>query len=127
MRARSEARGGIRGRVDAVCEGLPGAVLTHPFDNQHDAWKVGDKMFTCISSKLTGVSVKTPSIESARMMIEGGAALKAPYFHRSWVHLTPETDDDLLAAAIMRSYDIVRAGLTKKAQAALPERQKEAA
>ena len=117
----------LRDRVNRACKRLPGAVLSHPFDNKHDAWKVGGRMFTCIGSRLTGVSVKTPSVEAATMMIEGGAALKAPYFHRSWVHLTPQTDDDLLCAAILRSYDIVRAGLPKKVQAALPPRQEVAA
>lgn len=114
----------FRERVNAVCAPLPGAQLAHPFDGEHDSWKVGGKMFTCIGSRETGVSVKTPDMETASMMIESGAALKAPYFHRSWVHLTPETDDDLLRGAIERSYDIVRCGLTKKAQAALPERMR---
>ncbi len=118
----------LRGRVNAICTDLPGAELTHPWDGEHDAWKIGGKMFTCIGSMMTGVSVKTPDIETASMMIEGGAAEKAPYFHRSWVHLTPDTDDDLLRGAIERSYDIVRFGLTKKAQAALPARtEREAA
>ena len=115
--------GDLRVRVNRACDGLPGAVLGHPFDNEHDAWKVGGRMFTCIGSKRTGVSVKTPSIEAAQMMIEGGVGQKAPYFHRSWVHLTPETDDDLLRAAILRSYDIVRAGLPRKVQASLGARQ----
>ncbi len=66
---------------------LPGAQLAHPFDGEHDAWKVGGKMFTCIGmSGKTALSVKTPDVETASMMIESGAALKAPYFHRSWVH-----------------------------------------
>jgi predicted DNA-binding protein (MmcQ/YjbR family) len=109
----------LRDRVNAICTPLPGAELTHPFDNQHDAWKVGGKMFTCIGAKMSGVSVKTPDIESARMMIEGGAAERAPYFHRSWVHLPPQTDEELLRGAIHRSYSIVRSGLTKKLQASL--------
>ena len=118
----------FRDRVNAIGSALPGAQLAHPFDGEHDSWKIGGKMFTCIGSRETGVSVKTPDIETAAMMIESGAAIKAPYFHRSWVHLTPETSDDLLRGAIERSYDIVRGGLTKKAQAALPSRtEREAA
>ncbi len=112
----------LRGRVNAICTALPGAQLAHPFDGEHDSWKIGGKMFTCIGSHETGVSVKTPDVETAAMMIEGGVAIKAPYFHRSWVHLTPDTDDDLLRGAIERSYDIVRAGLTKRTQNALPAR-----
>ena len=110
----------FRTRVNAFASTLPGASLEHPFDEGHDAWKVGGKMFTCIGARQTGVSVKTPDVETAGLMIDSGTAQRAPYFHPSWVHLGPDIDDDLLRKAIDRSYAIVRGGLTKKAQAALP-------
>lgn len=114
---------GLRDRVNAIAEPLPGAVLGHPHDNQHDAWKVGDKMFTCIGAVAPGVSVKTADIETAQMLIEAGVANKAAYFHRSWVNLPVHTDEEELRHRIVTSYDIVRAGLTKKAQAELPQRE----
>lgn len=113
----------LRDRVNAIAEKMPGAELQHPFDNQHDAWKVGGKMFTCIGSMNTGVSVKTKDIETAQMLIEAGVGTKAPYFHRSWIHLGHDVADEELQHRIAVSYDTVRAGLTKKAQAALPPRE----
>ncbi len=113
----------LRDRVNAIAKGMPGAELTHPFDQGHDAWKVGGKMFTCIGAINPGVSVKTPDVETAAMLIEAGAATKAPYFHRSWVHLGDDCPEDELRHRIAISYDTVRNGLTKKAQAALPARE----
>jgi predicted DNA-binding protein (MmcQ/YjbR family) len=112
----------FRDRVNAIAGALPGAELTHPFDGGHDAWKVGGKMFTCIGAVIPGVAVKTPDIETARMLIDAGAAARAPYFHRSWVQVPEDAPDDALAHPIHVSYDIVRAGLTKRVQAALPPR-----
>lgn len=112
----------FRERVGAIAGALPGAELTHPFDGAHDAWKVGGKMFTCIGALTPGVAVKTPDIETAQMLIEAGAAARAPYFHRSWVQVPEDAPDDELAHRILVSYDIVRAGLTKTAQAALAPR-----
>jgi predicted DNA-binding protein (MmcQ/YjbR family) len=113
----------LRDRVNAIAARLPGAELTHPFDDRHDAWKVGGKMFTCIGATLPGVSVKTPDVETATMLIEAGAAGRAPYFHRSWVHVGEDAPDDELAHRIQVSYDTIRAGLSKKVQAALPARE----
>ena len=108
-----------RRAINAVCKNLPGAEVSDPWGGGHDAWKVGGKMFACIGSVTPGVSVKTDSIETATMLIETDVGLKAPYFHRSWILLPWETDEDELRHRIVESYKIVRAGLTKKAQAAL--------
>ncbi|MEL6617618.1 MAG: MmcQ/YjbR family DNA-binding protein [Pseudomonadota bacterium] len=113
----------LRARVNAIAEPLPGAVLEHPFDAGHDAWKVGGKMFTMIGSKGEGVSVKTPDVDTAAMLIDAGVARKAAYFHRSWVNLPDAVAEDELQHRIISSYDIVRGSLTKKAQAALPPRK----
>ncbi len=112
----------LRKAVDAICADLPGAEKSDPWGGGHDAWKVGGKMFACIGAAMPGVSVKTPDIETAEMLIEAGVGVKAPYFHRSWVNLPDGTTRDELRHRIVSSYDIVRAGLTKKAQAALPPR-----
>lgn len=96
--------------------------MSDPWGGGHDAWKVGGKMFACIGAKLLGVSVKTADIETAEMLIEAGVGRKAPYFHRSWILLPEDVQKEELAHRLRGSYDIVRAGLTKKAQAALSPR-----
>ena len=113
----------LRDRVNAICTPLPGAEKSDPWGGGHDAWKIGGKMFACIGAVAPGVSVKTPDIETAAMLIEAGVGSKAPYFHRSWINLPDKTDTDELRHRLYASYDIVRAGLTKKAQAAFPARE----
>lgn len=114
--------------IDTICAALPGARPSDPAAGELDAWKVGGKMFACFGHPDTGpddpigVSVKTPSVDDARMLIDLGRAVRAAYFHASWVQLPPELDipADEMADRIANSYRVVRAGLTKKAQAALP-------
>ncbi len=109
-----------RARVDAICAGLPGAEKSDPWGGGHDAWKIGGKLFACIGAATPGVSVKTESVETAAMLIEAGVGVKAPYFHRSWILLPDATPEDELTHRLVVSYKIVRGGLTKKLQAALP-------
>ncbi len=115
-----------RESVNAICRALPGAEWSDPWASSggggHDAWKVGGKMFACIGSRNDGVSVKTPDIETATMLIDAGVGDRAPYFHRSWIRLPFDAAPEELRHRIHSSYDIVRAGLTKKAQAALAPR-----
>ncbi len=108
--------------VNETCSNLPGAEHSDPWGGGHDAWKVGGIMFACIGTTNDGVSVKTPDIETAQMLIKVGVGTKAPYFHRSWVRLPWGTGDDELRHRLTVSYDIVRASLTKKVQATLPPR-----
>jgi len=105
--------------VNSLCAPLPGAEKSDPWGGGHDAWKVGGKMFACRGAMQTGTSVKTDSIETAQMLIDAGAAEKAPYFHRSWVLIPDGAAEDELRHRIDVSYRLVRGGLTKKAQAAL--------
>ncbi|WP_120635525.1 MmcQ/YjbR family DNA-binding protein [Ruegeria sp. EL01] len=111
-----------RDHVNSICRDLPGAEWSDPWGGGHDAWKIGDKMFACIGIKNDGVSVKTPDIETAQMLIDAGVGVKAPYFHRSWVRLPFDADVEEMRHRLTASYDLVRASLTKKAQAALPPR-----
>ena len=109
-----------RDAVNAFCASLPGSELSDPWGGGHDAWKVGGKMYACIGTMNAGVSVKTPDIETASLLIEMGRAVRAPYFHRSWVLLpwgSIETDE--MRERLHRSYVIMRSGLTKKLQATL--------
>lgn len=110
--------------VDAICGSLPGAVLAHP--PELISWKVGGKMFACIGQQngQDGVSVKTDSIETARMLIDAGAAIKAKYFHASWVRLAyASTPLDELRHRLLSSYDLIRASLKKGERDALPPRE----
>ncbi|MCB2117095.1 MAG: MmcQ/YjbR family DNA-binding protein [Rhodobacteraceae bacterium] len=108
--------------VNAICATFPGAEVSDPWGGGHDAWKVGGKMFACIGAVMPGVSVKTDSVETAEMLIAAGVAVKAPYFHRSWINLPWGSDEGELRHRLGRSYDLVRAGLPKKLQGALPPR-----
>ena len=108
--------------VNAICAGFPGAEVSDPWGGGHDAWKVGGKMFACIGAVMPGVSVKTDGTETAEMLIAAGVAIKAPYFHRSWVNLPWGTPEDELSHRLGRSYDLIREGLPRKQQAALPSR-----
>lgn len=111
--------------VNHLRASLPGASASDPWGGGHDAWKVGNKMFACIGARGDGVSVKTEDIEMALALIDMGRALKAPYFHRSWV-LVPfdrigpdDVTEDELRERLETSYRIIRSKLPKAIQATL--------
>ncbi|MCA0906709.1 MmcQ/YjbR family DNA-binding protein [Ruegeria marisrubri] len=108
--------------INSICKEFPGAELSDPWGGGHDAWKVGGKMFACIGIANDGVSVKTPDAETAQMLIDAGVAVKAPYFHRSWVRLPFDAETEELRHRLTVSYDLVRASLTKKLQSTLAPR-----
>ena len=108
-----------RDTVNDICRTFPGAEQSDPWGGGHDAWKVGGKMFACIGSKLPGVAIKTDSVETAEMLIEMGVGRRAPYFHRSWINIPWDLPADELRQRLAESYRIVRASLTRKAQAGL--------
>jgi predicted DNA-binding protein (MmcQ/YjbR family) len=109
-----------RAFVNACCARFPGAAVSDPWGGGHDAWKVGGRMFACIGAVQEGVSVKTPDVETAELLIDMGRAARARYFHRSWVFLpwglVPAEE---MRERLLTSYGIVRGGLPKKVQAAL--------
>jgi predicted DNA-binding protein (MmcQ/YjbR family) len=111
-----------RDLVNAICRELPDAEVSDPWGGGHDAWKIGGKMFACIGAIMPGVSVKTDSIETAELLIEAGVGVgvKAPNFHRSWINLPWGMPEDEVRHRIETSYRLVRGGLSKKVQAALP-------
>lgn len=115
-----------RGEVDALCAKLPGATLALP--PELVSWKVGGKMFVCFGGDgdMNGLSVKTQDAETAAMLIDAGPAIRAPYFHRSWVRLQfADADTSEAAHRIAVSYDIIRASLKKAVRDALPPRPEE--
>ncbi|MDO6730437.1 MmcQ/YjbR family DNA-binding protein [Marinovum sp. 2_MG-2023] len=111
--------------VNRICAALPGAEVSDPWGGGHDAWKVSGKMFASIGAVGDGVSLKTPDIDSAAMLIDLGRAIKAPYFHRSWVHVpfsmieNGEVPEDELRDRLENSYHLIRSKLPKKIQALL--------
>ncbi len=113
-----------RAQIDAICAALPGATPAHP--PELTSWKLGSKMFACFAGDgvKDGVSVKCRDIETAAMLIETGAAMRAPYFHGSWVRL-PYSVTSLEEAhhRIAVSCDIIRASLPKAQRSALPPRK----
>ena len=112
-----------REMVNRISAAFPGAERSDPWGGGHDAWKVGGKMFACVGTVGDGVSLKTPDLETAQMLIDAGIGVKAPYFHRSWIHMPfDRMQQDELRHRLEIAYDVIRSGLTKKAQAALPRR-----
>ncbi|MBV7409978.1 MmcQ/YjbR family DNA-binding protein [Maritimibacter sp. DP1N21-5] len=106
--------------VNEICATYPGAEVSDPWGGGHDAWKVGGKMFASIGAMGLGVAVKCPDVETADMLKEAGVAERAPYFHKSWVHLPfGATTEDEFRHRIRVSYDTIRASLPKKLQASL--------
>lgn len=111
-----------RALTDQICAALPGVHWASHHDGGLDAWKVGDKMFACIGMANDGVSLKCATADDAALLIDMGQAIRAPYFHRSWVRLpwgicpTDEWRD-----RVMTSYRLIRAGLPKKLKTQLDD------
>ena len=113
-----------RDLVHAICGALPGAEMSLPFGEGVEVWKVGEKIFASLFLARGGVTVKCKDVATADMLKEVGVAIKAPYFHKSWVQLPLETtEEDELRHRLEQSYDLIRASLTKKVQATLSPRQ----
>ncbi len=113
-----------RAAVNEMAGQYPGADWSEPFGPGHDVWKVGGKIFAAMGAQGLGVTVKCADVETARMLIEAGVGVKAPYFHRSWILLPFEgLDAGELRHRLDVSYDLIRGSLSKKAQAALPPRE----
>ena len=108
-----------RDTVTRICLSQPHATCDNNFGPGHDSWKVGGKLFAIVGSLGQAVSVKTDSVETARMLIDAGAATRAPYCHASWVNVPLDAPEDELAHRIGTSHALVHASLTRKARDAL--------
>jgi len=106
--------------VGKVCLALPGVTLDHPWDEGHDAYKVGGKMFAVVGS-MGGLSLKVSQI-AFEVLTETGRAKPAPYLARSsWIHLDDPDDwpDDELADQLRAAHEIIAAKLPKKVRTEL--------
>ena len=110
-----------RETVNTICASFPGAERSDPWGGGHDAWKVGGKMFASTGAVTPGVAVKTSSIEEAEHLEEMLGYPKAPYFHRSWVLIPFEAEEDALRHRIAASYDLIVAKLPKKTRDSLTD------
>lgn len=109
-----------RDEINTLCATHPGATASDP-TTELDSWKVGGKMFVCFGDRIDGFCTKTDSVETAQMLIDAGAATKAPYFHKSWVLVSFDVGADEAAHRIATSYDIIRKALPKKVRDTLAE------
>ena len=106
--------------VGEICLALPGVTLDHPFGDDHDAYKVGGKMFALVGG-MGGLSFKVSDI-AFEVLTGEGRARPAPYLARAnWVHLDDPADwlDPDLAEHLAIAHGIVAAKLTKKARTIL--------
>ena len=102
------------------CLSLPGAECVEQWGDDQ-VYKIAGKMFAATDKAVTKISFKC-SDEAFHVLTESGAAQPAPYLARAkWVQVTPKALPDAeLRQRITQAYTIVRSGLTRKAQAALP-------
>ena len=108
-----------RDDVNAICHAFRGETAANPA-TELDSCKVGGKMFACFGNPYaTRVAVKTDSAKTAMMLIDAGAATKAPYFHRSWVSVGFDADLFVLTNRIATSYTIIHNALPKRVRVAL--------
>lgn len=106
-----------RDTITRLCAAMPHATQDNTFGPAHDNWKVGGKLFAIHGP--TGVSVKTDSVDTARMLIDAGVAVRAPYCHASWVNVPHDADVEELTHRIGTSYALVLASLPRKMRDAL--------
>jgi len=108
--------------VRNYCKSLPHVTETVQWGNDL-VFKIGGKMFALAALEPSAVWLSFKcSPDDFADLTERPGIIPAPYLARAkWVAL--ETEDALSAADLKRylrqSYDVVRAGLPKKAQAAL--------
>ena len=108
--------------IRSLCLSLPGATESIQWGDDR-VFKVGGKMFAVIGAGIHADSMSfKASDESFRLLSEMQGLEPAPYLARAkWVRIKPLTalPPNELEAYLRRAYEIVRGGLSKKAQAAL--------
>jgi predicted DNA-binding protein (MmcQ/YjbR family) len=106
--------------ISQFCGTLKAATCVNTFGPEHDVWKIGGKVFAIVSKPRDSVSFKCTDVEAAQMLIETGAAHKAPYCHASWAMVVyGAMPDEELQARLNRSYSIILSGFSQKARHAI--------
>jgi predicted DNA-binding protein (MmcQ/YjbR family) len=106
--------------VARVCLALKGVTLDHPWGDDHDAYKVGGKMFALIGA-MGGLSFTVSDI-AFEVLTKSGRARPAPYLARAkWVYLDNPDDwpEDELAAQLRAAHNLIAAKLPKKVRTGL--------
>ncbi len=100
---------------------LPGTECVQQWGDDQ-VYKIVGKMFAMTDKAFTKISFKC-SNEAFHILTESGAAIPAPYLARAkWVQVGPQAlPDSELRQRIKQAYAIVRARLTRKVQATLPD------
>lgn len=109
-----------RQAIRTACLALPGATLDHPWGDDHDAYKVGGKMFVLVGG-MGGLSFKASEI-AFEVLTETGRARPAPYLARArWLHLDDpaEWPDEELADHLRIAHALVASKLPRKLRAEL--------
>ena len=103
-----------KSKLTQIADALPHASREMPFGPEVEVWKIGGKIFAAIGGEPLGLTVKCDSIETARLLIDLGKAVKAPYFHASWIRVDlAETAQDDAISRLQESYRLVRGALPK--------------
>lgn len=114
--------------INEFAMALPGVTQSFPFDESTLVFKVGGKMFALLDvDDFEGVNLKCDPERSVELR-EKYDGIK-PGYHMNKVHwntVTPEPYSDvetkLFWELLLHSYDLIKASLTKKAQAEIPPR-----
>jgi predicted DNA-binding protein (MmcQ/YjbR family) len=101
---------------------LPGAYMTEQWMGSHVFKISDDKMFCVLRPGRPNMLIKLGSLESRELLIEAGVAEIHTHMKRgNWADLlTDRLEKDDILARVEESYALVRFGLTKARQAALP-------
>lgn len=108
------------GQVETFCLSLKGAVSDRPFGPSLQTFKIAGKIFAILSDD-GGLTIKLSDV-AYEVLLELGRMRRAPYLPRGgWANTQDITDWDEaeLSDLIVRSYEQVVAGLTKKTRAEL--------
>jgi predicted DNA-binding protein (MmcQ/YjbR family) len=113
-----------RDDVLRYCEERPGAVEEYPFGDGVAVFKVGGKMFALVNLDGSDGFVNLKCDPDLALELRDRLPAVRPGYHadkRHWntVDLDVALDPDDLLEMIDHSYEVVVAGLTKKARAAL--------
>ena len=107
--------------IETACIALPGTYRVIQWMGAH-VNKIDEKMNAIWGDKTGLLTIKCADAETAKMLIEVGAARPAPHLPRGgWIAIVPgEFAAEEVVERLRTSYTTVRASLSRSKQAALP-------